>query len=90
MKFSIMIYVLRDIGFINKYVVDIIIVYRIFNILVKKLKLIIISLRYKKENISQNISQNIRKKKLVTYIEYFSNYKDSLINNFLIKKKKKI
>lgn len=52
MKFSIMIYVLRDIGFINKYVVDIIIVYRIFNILVKKLKLIIISLRYKKENIS--------------------------------------
>lgn len=52
MKFSIMIYVLRDIGFINKYVVDIIIVFRIFNILVKKLKLIIISLRYKKENIS--------------------------------------
>lgn len=52
MKFSIMIYVLRDIGFINKYVVDIIIVFRIFNILVKKLKLLIISLRYKKENIS--------------------------------------
>lgn len=52
MKFSIMIYVLRDIEFINKYVVDIIIVYRIFNILVKKLKLLIISLRYKKENIS--------------------------------------
>lgn len=52
MKFSIMIYVLRDIGFINKYVIDIIIVFRIFNILVKKLKLIIISLRYKKENIS--------------------------------------
>lgn len=52
MKFSIMIYVLRDIGFINKYVVDIIIVFRIFNILVKKLKLIIISLRYKKENIN--------------------------------------
>lgn len=47
MKFSIMIYVLRD-GFINKYVVDIIIVFRIFNIFVKKLKLIIIFLRYEK------------------------------------------
>lgn len=56
MKFSIMIYVLRD-GFINKYVVDIIIVFRIFNIFVKKLKLIIIFLRYEK------VSQNIKKKK---------------------------
>lgn len=87
MKFSIMIYVLRD-GFINKYVVDIIIVFRIFNIFVKKLKLIIIFLRYEK------VSQNIKKKNgcLNIYIEYFSNYfsKDSLINNFLIKKKKKI
>lgn len=85
MKFSIMIYVLRD-GFINKYVVDIIIVFRIFNIFVKKLKLIIIFLRYEK------VSQNIKKKNgcLNIYIEYFSNYfsKDSLINNFLIKKKK--
>lgn len=58
MKFSIMIYVLRD-GFINKYVVDIIIVFRIFNIFVKKLKLIIIFLRYEK------VSQNIKKKKMV-------------------------
>lgn len=86
MKFSIMIYVLRD-GFINKYVVDIIIVFRIFNIFVKKLKLIIIFLRYEK------VSQNIKKKNgcLNIYIEYFSNYfsKDSLINNFLIKKKKR-